>query len=432
MVILETQKQMELFQQEYDSNDSILIPIMKDKYAHPLQNEVCFLYAYLMNGSKYIIPFEHPEINDTNGDIFQYINLENDRKKYVYDKKLFSHLFKLDNVYDVSLLYYLNTNEVLEVDDSGTNSHNFFNNQFYKLKNINTIIPVFKHIEKCDDLKDKLLEVINKYEINSVYDIYNKEVIPNLSYIEKSGLQTLQGNVYSEYNLFTTTGRPSNRFGGINFAALDKNDGSREKFISRFNGSGMLVEFDYESYHPRIIADIVGYDFPKDISIHEYLGKQYGTDDYNESKAITFRLLYGGIPKEIADSIPFYNKVQSYVREKWNEYKKTFSVKSDIYSREIGRHKDMNPNKLVNYLIQLSETEYNMKMFSKLIPFVEKHKSRLVLYNYDSVLIDFCMEDGVDFLKKVKEIMENDKFPTKVKYGTNYHEMKEMRGKINV
>jgi len=42
------------------------------------------------------------------------------------------------------------------------------------------------------------------------------------------------------------------------------------------------------------------------------------------------------------------------------------------------------------------------------------------------------MEDGIDFLKKVKEIMENDKFPTKVKYGTNYHEMKEMRGKINV
>ena len=426
MVILESQKQVELFLQEYNSNDSILIPILKDKYAHPLQNEVSFLYAYLMNGNKYIIPYNPTElISDID------IDLNNDRKKYVYDKKSFLHNFKLDNVYDVSLLYYLNTNKVLE-NDSGTNSHKFFDIQFYKLKNINTIIPVFKHIEKCDVMKDTLLEVINKYEINSVYDIYNKEVIPNLSYIEKSGLHTLQGNVYSEYNLLTTTGRPSNRFGGINFAALDKNDGSREKFISRFNGNGMLVEFDYESYHPRIIADIVGYDFPKDISVHTYLGKQYGTDDYNESKAVTFRLLYGGIPKDIANSIPFYNKVQSYVSKKWNEYKRTFSVKSDIYNRKIGRHKDMNPNKLVNYLIQLSETEYNMKMFSKLIPYVEKHKSRLILYNYDSVLIDFCMEDGIEFLKDVKEIMENDKFPTKVKYGTNYHEMKKMGGKINV
>ena len=36
------------------------------------------------------------------------------------------------------------------------------------------------------------------------------------------------GMFYSEYNLFTSTGRPSNRFGGINFAALNKKDGSRE------------------------------------------------------------------------------------------------------------------------------------------------------------------------------------------------------------
>ena len=42
------------------------------------------------------------------------------------------------------------------------------------------------------------------------------------------------------------------------------------------------------------------------------------------------------------------------------------------------------------------------------------------------------MEDGTDFLTNVKEIMENDKFPTKVKYGTNYHDMKVMEGKINV
>ena len=51
---------------------------------------------------------------------------------------------------------------------------------------------------------------------------------------------TKDGLVYSEYNPYTTTGRPSNRFGGTNFAALNKTDGSREKYISRFDG-GMLV-----------------------------------------------------------------------------------------------------------------------------------------------------------------------------------------------
>ena len=35
------------------------------------------------------------------------------------------------------------------------------------------------------------------------------------------------GFVHTEYNLFTSTGRPSNRFGNINYAALKKDDGCR-------------------------------------------------------------------------------------------------------------------------------------------------------------------------------------------------------------
>jgi hypothetical protein len=36
---------------------------------------------------------------------------------------------------------------------------------------------------------------------------------------------------YSQFNLKTTTTRPSNSFGGINYAALDKKSGCREAFI---------------------------------------------------------------------------------------------------------------------------------------------------------------------------------------------------------
>ena len=67
---------------------------------------------------------------------------------------------------------------------------------------------------------------------------YNDEVSDNLLHIEKNGLMTTTGYVFSEYNLFTSTGRPSNRFGGINFAALNKKDGSRERFISRYSSIG--------------------------------------------------------------------------------------------------------------------------------------------------------------------------------------------------
>jgi hypothetical protein len=51
--------------------------------------------------------------------------------------------------------------------------------------------------------------------------------------------------VYSQYNIYTSTGRPSNRFGGINYSALNKEDGSRECFVSRFGTEGTMVLIDY-------------------------------------------------------------------------------------------------------------------------------------------------------------------------------------------
>ena len=65
------------------------------------------------------------------------------------------------------------------------------------------------------------------------------------------------------------TGRPSNRFGGLNFG-LNKKDGSRKKFISRYGKEGMLVEMDYDAYHLRLIGEVVDYQFPKG-SVHNHM-----------------------------------------------------------------------------------------------------------------------------------------------------------------
>ena len=77
------------------------------------------------------------------------------------------------------------------------------------------------------------------------------------------------------------------------------------------------------------------------------------------------------------------------------------------------------------------ETENNMKVLSELIPNIKDYKSKLILYSYDSFLFDFNMEDGLDYIKKVKEILEqNDKFTVKVSWGLNYHEMKDITEKF--
>ena len=55
----------------------------------------------------------------------------------------------------------------------------------------------------------------------------------------------------------------------------------------------------------------------------------------------------------------------------------------------------------------------------------------LVLYNYDAFLFDFNPEEGLEFLNIVKQTIESDgKYPVKVGWGLNYHEMKDITEKF--
>ncbi len=423
-ILVENKKQLKKFIKKYKSEDSILIPISCDNNKHPVDNKLSLLYVQLLNGEEFILPFDHSET--LNIDI---PNLESDTRKYTYDRKRLNHFIKLDNVIDVNLMHYMGTNLPLSVETIDTNAHNFFNMRYYKKENINTIIPVLKHLEYCRELAKVVKDTITKY--NEYVNVsYNNEILDNLTYIESNGLQTTTELVYSEYNVFTSTGRPSNRFGGTNFVALNKKDGSRKPYISRFK-NGVLVEMDYDAYHLRLIADKIDYKFP-DGSVHEHMSKFYGCD-YQESKNRSFQYLYGHIPIEVIQINPFFSKVHDYINTIWDDYKSKEFIVSDIYSKKIYRKNltDMNANKLFNYTIQLMETENNMKALSNLISKIKDYKSKLVLYSYDSFLFDFNMEDGLDYLKKVKKILEQDgKYPVKVSWGLNYHEMKDITEKF--
>jgi hypothetical protein len=317
-------------------------------------------------------------------------------------------------------------NKPLSIENISTNSHDYFSRKYYKSKNINRVIPLLKHLELCRKLSNEY----QKYIDLEVHQEYNDEIIDNLTYIESAGLRHDDKMVYSEYNPYTSTGRPSNRFGGINFAALNKSDESRKPFKSRFD-KGMLVEFDYDAYHLRLIGNLLNYSFPSG-SVHEHMSKYYGCD-YQESKNLSFKYLYGHIPQEVVKTNPFFEKVHTYINETWKLYKDQKFIQSDIYSKKIYRKNqaDMNRNKIFNYMIQLMETENNMKILTNLIPFMESYKSKLILYSYDSFLFDFNLEDGVDFLKDIKKIIEsNGLFPTKSGKGTNYHEMVDITERL--
>ena len=423
-MIVENKKQLEEFLKFYNSEDSILVPITQDSNKHSVSDELSLLYVKLFNGNEYILPFNHSETLN-----IEIPNLESNTKKYTYDRKKLNHFIKLNDVIDINLLHYLATSIPLYIDDIDTNAHHFFNMRYYKRNNINNIIPVLKHLEKCREIASILKDTIEKYEAY-VNLSYNNEVLDNLSYIESNGLQTVDGTVHSEYNIYTSTGRPSNRFGVTNFAALNKTDGSRKPYVSRFK-NGVLVEMDFDGYHLRLIADKVGYKFPEG-SVHEHMAEFYGVD-YEESKQKSFQYLYGFIPIDVVQMNPYFGRVHDYIDNLWSEYNSKEFIVSDIYNRRIYKKNlsDMNANKLFNYTIQLMETENNMKALSKLIPEIKDDRSKLILYSYDSFLLDFNMEDSLTYLSKVKKILEqNDKFPVKVSWGLNYHEMKDITEKF--
>ena len=434
MVIVESKREFSKFGKDFNEYSSVVIPIQCDENKHPKATNLCLLYVKMLDGdlNEYILPFRHTDAINLNPEKYMDI-IWSRQNKYTYDKKKLLHFFDWKNVYDVQINHYLKTNQPLETDDISTNAHEYFNRKYYKNPNVNCVIPIMKHLEWCRKMLDKikLCAFTGTKETELISNIYNSEVLESLQSIESNGLQTLDGMVYSEYNPYTATGRPSNRFGGMNFAALNKKDGSRKQFVSRFGKDGMLVEMDYDAYHLRLIGEVVNYKFPKG-SVHQHMAKLYGVD-YNEAKGLSFQYLYGHIPDEVLKSNPFFRKVQVYIDKVWDSYKSNNFIESDIYSKRIYRENlsDMNKNKVFNYLIQLMETESNMKMLTELLPKISGYKSKLILYNYDSFLFDFHLSDGLKFLRKAKGIIEQSgKFPVKVGKGWNYHEMKDITRKF--
>jgi|TARA_R110001599_G_scaffold2757_1_gene15008 hypothetical protein len=422
--IIEKKSQLKRFIKHYKSEDCIIVPVSCDDNKHPMNDSLSLLYVKLLSGKEFILPFNHSETLD-----LEISSLDSDTKKYTYDRKKLNHYIKLTNVIDVNLMQYMNEGTPITIEETDTNSHNFLNMRYYKKDSINTIIPVLKHLEKSRKIAKILEDVIEKYN-QSVNLSYNDEVLNNLNYIEQNGIYTIEDKVFSEYNIYTSTGRPSNRFGGINFAALNKKDGSRKPYVSRFK-NGVLVEMDFDAYHLRLIADKIDYDFPNG-SVHEHMAKFYGVG-YEEAKTLSFQYLYGFIPHEVVQMNPYFSRVHDYIEELWKEFNSKEFIVSDIYNRQLHKKNlgDMNANKLFNYTIQLMETENNMKALTRLIPEIKDYKSKLILYSYDSFLLDFNMEDGLDYLKKVKQILEQDgKYPVKVSWGLNYHEMKDITEKF--
>ena len=387
---------------------------------HPVLNNVSLVYIRPIEASKgYMICISHSEaLNALNTRINEILNKF--EKLYCRDKKEILHYFPLKALYDINLppTTYIRPT---------TPTHELFYRQHSDNKELNKIIPIVKHYEVCEIIWGDLKANINNQK-TKYYEFFNDRVSMVFNAIERSGIRihkpTFEGyfhsidgeSTYTQFNLKTTTTRPSNKFKNVNYAALNKENGCRKSFIPRNN---RFVEIDISAYHPSLAARLVNYSFPTS-DIHAHFASLYKVD-YKKSKELTFKQLYGGV-FENYKNLEFFQQIEKYVGDLWGKFQSNGFVECKIsgYRYEKEKLSNMNPQKLFNYILQNLETSMNVLILWDIFCILKQYKTKLVLYTYDSFLLDVNDDEG-EVLEKIRNVFKKYKLNIKETEGYDYN-----------
>lgn len=426
--IIETEEQLA----QLPRPEKCFIELMSmSEHTHPALTTPCVLY-YNDFEKGYIIPINHSEAFSLSIDQIEAF-LRGIPKIYLLDKKWHSYFLNLPNGID---LYFTLLDIEGKIPDVQcyTPVHLDYYEKFKYSSVVNNYIPISKHYERCECMFEMVKDYVgresnaewqNKY--TEVYKwVEEQGILVDEKLFDKyfetpwKGRSLRDSKVYSSYNLYNITSRPTNAFNSINFLAFNKENGSRTAFIPE---NDAFVEFDFDGYHLRLIANKMGTEVPQDESIHEYLGKQYFEKDeltpeeYQEAKKITFRQMYNGVEDEYKH-IEFFEDVAIAVDAMWTAYKSNGFL--ELPNRRNLVLENANPQKLFNYYIQCLETVNNIKKLDKLKNYLQDKQSKVLLVVYDSILIDYAASDGKGTLSHIKDILEADRFKVKAKKGSNY------------
>jgi hypothetical protein len=384
---------------------------------HPVENNVSCVYIKSLDGSKgHMVVVDHSEAIHVTLEQVKAL-IESIGKVYVIDKKEFLHYFFHSACISIPIPPPTYIREQ-------TQAHSYFYYKHPNQSDINTIIPIVKHYESCEANFEKIKQYLDK-PINAFYN--NKASIV-FNMVESSGIKVdstlykryfdrdTNGYVFTQYNLNTTTTRPSNAFGGINFSALNKENGERECFIPR---NDVFLEMDISAYHPTLLANLLDYTFDSD-DVHGDFAKMYNVT-YAKAKEITFKQIYGGIWKEYED-LEFFRKVKTFTDQLWDDFNYGGEIICPISQYKFRRDEldNMNPQKLLNYLLQNLETSTNICILWDILKLLRGKKTKLVLYVYDSFLFDVDRSEK-ETLKEILELFNKYKLQVKFKKGTNYN-----------
>jgi hypothetical protein len=432
--ILEKPNSLAILDQYVDDSTFLGIIPYHDQY-HPILNRVTALYLGFKEAKEsIIIPIEHSECwNHSIEEVLPYLK----KFKYLFTLSKKEALYHLNTpqLQDVTLIASLLEGTKLEIKSPVTVIDYFYkiHSDFYP---VNSIIPVGKLHERWEHIFNSVKRYMTK-DLPDYFQFYNNKAIGVYYLLEREGLQvtdsfftyfpdvdpkynSVNNKIYTWYNQYTATTRPSNTFNRINFAALNKESGIRDEIIA---GQDYLVEFDYDGSHVRLLCDELGYKLTSEPA-HQQIAKLYFPDQeittelYEQSKKITFGAFYGTIPKKY-ESLEIFKKLQQYLLDLTKAYEEFGYIKDSITGRPIyipGEGPTI--AKLLNYSIQSLEASRNIIVLEKLLKYLKDKHSKLILYTYDAFLLDFSKKDGKSTLEEIQNILSmGDKYAVKFKYG---------------
>ena len=428
-MIIQTKEQLKYFLDEI-KDSSFFIEAIPSNWNDPIQVvDLIVLYIYVLSVKKsFILVFNHSEKFHDIYDTSIISKLNNDERKYTFNKKNILHFFKLNNLCDLTAYSYLNyTLKELNFDKSYIYTY---------FKNDNYFVPLLKHKEYYDNnIKKNYSKIFKKENINAdSYYIYNN-IIDDVveleknpikvedidKYFPKKNIKVFDNKIYSNYNLYTTTQRPTNSHNGLNLLALNKTNGEREAIISNLD---YLLEFDFNSFHFRLITDkVLNIDLSSEDDLYAYFSKDFSINEEREEvKKIVFQLLYSGYISEKYKKNKFFYLVDKLQDKLYDSYIENGFIETLLFKRKLKVQGTINKGKLFNYYIQSLETENNLLIINKLNDLLKDYKTKLILYVYDAFLFDFAKKEK-ELINKIKSIL---KYKVHTKIGKNYNELNEI------
>ena len=434
--IAETEHQLNRLK-SYGKSEAYVEVISSNDYYHPHLSFTVAIYLRILSTSEaYIIPINHDEgLNVSKDEVLEI--LKSFKRIYVLDKKNLLYHFPLIDAVDINLWTAFKYYEKIDLP-AKSSTINWFYNRFRDLPNTNQLIPLSKLHEQAE----KTFEVIEKYieEPNDdAFSFYNDIAVKVFYLLEQHGLRVVyqpflelfqpqnpkfsidNNTVYTYYNLYNSTSRPTNAFNSVNFAAIPKEESYRKAIIPQ---NDLFVEFDFDGYHLRLLSEQIDFKI-EGASAHKELAKYYfkkediTEEEYQNAKQINFQAIYGRIPEDYRH-LEVFQKIQKFIDMLWKDYNKAGALTPISNKPFTTRLKDMHPQKLMNYIMQSLETARNVLILKEVLKYLRDKKTKIALYTYDAILFDYAKEDGEHILTELASILsEKEKYPVKIKTSEN-------------